>query len=47
MSNFIAPIWTRLICQMLAIFLWSWILKDLIQVQKKKKKLVVVCSRPV
>ena len=27
-------------------FFWSWILKDCIQVQEKKKKVVVFCSRP-
>ena len=27
-------------------FFWSWILKDCIKVQKKKKKVVVLCSRP-
>ena len=28
------------------IFFWCWILKDCIQVQEKKKKVVVECSRP-
>ena len=27
-------------------FLWSWILKDCIKVQERKKKTVVLCSRP-
>ena len=27
-------------------FLWSWILKECIEVQEKKKKVVVLCSRP-
>ena len=27
-------------------FLWSWILKDCIEVQEKKKKVVVLHSRP-
>ena len=27
-------------------FFWSWILKDCIKVQKLKKKVVVLCSRP-
>ena len=31
---------------MLAIFFWSWILKDCIKVQEKKKKVVVLCTRP-
>ena len=37
-SNFIALIWSYLIRKMLAIFFWSWILKDCIEVQEKKKK---------
>ena len=31
---------------MLAIFFWSLILKDFIEVQEKKKKVVVLCSGP-
>ena len=31
---------------MLAIFFWSLILKDHIEVQEKKKKYAVLCSRP-
>ena len=27
-------------------FLWTWILKDCIKAQKKKKKIVVLCSGP-
>ena len=27
-------------------FFWSWILKDCIEVQTKKKEVVVLCSRP-
>ena len=27
-------------------FFWSWILKDCIRVQEKKKRVVVLCSRP-
>ena len=27
-------------------FFWTWILKDCIEVQKKKKKVVVLCLRP-
>ena len=27
-------------------FFWSWILKDYIEVQTKKKEVVVLCSRP-
>ena len=27
-------------------FFWNWILKDCIKVQEKKKKVVVLCSRP-
>ena len=29
-----------------AIALWSWILKDCIEVQEKKKKVIVLCLRP-
>ena len=28
-------------------FCWSWILKDYIEVQRKKKKVVALCSRPL
>ena len=45
-SNFIAFIPCRSIRQMLAIFFWSWVLKDCIKVQEKKKKIAVLCSRP-
>ena len=27
-------------------FFWSWILQDCIEVQTKKKEVVVLCSRP-
>ena len=30
----------------MADFLWSWILKDCIKVQEKKKKIGVLCFRP-
>ena len=29
------------------LFFWSWILKDCIIVQEKKKEVVVLCSRPL
>ena len=29
------------------IFFWRWILKDCIKVQEKKKKAIVLCSRPL
>ena len=45
-SNFIALIPCRSIRQMLAIFFWSWVLKDCIKVQLKKKKIAVLCSCP-
>ena len=44
-SKFIAPTPSRLICQMLTNFVWSWILKDCIKVQEKKNKVVVFCLR--
>ena len=44
--NFIALVLSRFICQMLANFFWYWILKDCIKVQEKKRKVVVLCSRP-
>ena len=44
-SNFIALISSRLIRQMLATF-FRGILKDCIKVQEKKKKVIVLCSRP-
>ena len=43
--NFMTLILSRLIRQMLANFL-ELILKDCIKVQEKKKKVVVLCSRP-
>ena len=43
-SNFIAVITSRSICQMSSFF--SLILKDCVKVQEKKKKVVVMCSRP-
>ena len=45
-KNVIALIPSRSIRQMLAIFVWIWILKIFIKVQEKKTKVVVVCSRP-
>ena len=45
-SNLIALIPTPSIRQMLAIFFWSLILKYFIEVQEKKKKVVVLCSGP-
>ena len=44
LSNFIALFWTRLICQMKAIFLgcWSWIVKGLYPGSKKEKGIFVV-----
>ena len=45
-SNFIALIPTRSVCQILAYFFWSRILKDCIEVQEKEKEVVVLCSRP-
>ena len=44
-SNIIALIPSRSIRQMLPIFFWSWILKDYMEVQEKKSKVVVLCSR--
>ena len=32
--------------QTLPIYFWSWVLKDCIKVQEKKKKVVVLCSLP-
>ena len=32
------------VLQLLAIFFWSWILKDWIKVQEKKNEVVVLCS---
>jgi len=43
-SNFIALIPSRSIRQVLA-FHWSWILKDCIEVQEKKRNVVVLRSR--
>ena len=45
-KNVTALIPSRSIRQMLAIFVWIWILKIFIKVQEKKTKVVVVCSRP-
>ena len=46
-SNLTALIPSRSIRQMLAtVSSWSWILKDCIKVQEKKKKVVVLCSCP-
>ena len=45
-SKFIALIPSRIIRQMMANFFWSLILKICIKVQEKKKKVVVLCSRP-
>ena len=28
-------------------FFWSWILKDYVEVQEKKKKVIILCSRPL
>ena len=36
LSNLIASVWTRSICQMQATFPGGWILKDFIQVQKEE-----------
>ena len=33
--------------QMLSIVFWRWILKDYIEVQEEKKKVVALCSRPL
>ena len=30
----------------IGIFFWSWVLEDCIKVQEKKRKVVVLCSRP-
>ena len=43
-SNFIALIPSRSIRQILPFFVWSWILKDNIEVQQKEKKFVALCS---
>ena len=45
-SNFIELIPSRSIRPILAIFFWSWILKDFIEVQEKKKEVTLLCSRP-
>ena len=45
-SHSITLIPSRSIRQMLVTFFWSSILKDCIEVQEKKKKVVVLCSRP-
>ena len=37
---------SRLIRQILANVFWSWILKDCVKVQEKKRKVVVLCSWP-
>ena len=37
---------SRLIRTNVGEFFWSWILKDCIKVHEKKKKVVVMCSRP-
>ena len=44
-SKFIVIIPTCSIRQMLAFFFWSWILKDCIEVQKKKKKVHVLHNK--
>ena len=44
--NFIALSLSRLIRQTPPFFFCSWILKDCIKVQGKKRKVVVLCSRP-
>ena len=45
-SNFIELIPSRSIRPILAIFFWSWILKDFLEVQEKKKEVTVLRSRP-
>ena len=45
-SNFVAFFPSRSIRQIMATFFYSWFRKDCIEVQGKKKKIVVWCSRP-
>ena len=46
LQNKTRTFWTRSICQMVATFFWSWILKDFIQFQKEERKFVVVWQHP-
>ena len=43
--NFIALIACRLISSNVSNFSWSWVLKNFIEVQEKKKKVIVLSSR--
>ena len=46
-SNFVAFIPSRSIRQIMATFFYSWFRKDCIEVQGKRNKIVVLCTRPL